>query len=218
MEHVQTMQEMKQNHVHTLNAKGERVPLTHCRRSDDPKKCKADFPRTLWMIDQPVVLCQGLLRRMRLPCGGRRSKLGALHGPQNEENLNGTHPAMLAALQCNSDVQLPYRFGISEQTHCTTACTENCVDIASSKEVVEAAQNAQDAQAGYACDYQNKRAARSCNEVKECVKGHKQMHAVKAVRCGLAYRVFFWYLVVKHKKPQIRYTYCVACAHMVYHT
>ena len=112
-----------------------------------------------------------------MPCGGRRNKLGSLHGPQNEENINGTHPAMLAALHCNSDVQLPYRFGISEHTHCASACNEQCVDTVRFKEVVEAAQNAQDAQAGYACDYQNKRAARSCNEVKECVKGHRQLHA-----------------------------------------
>jgi hypothetical protein len=42
--------------------------------------------------------------------GGRRSKLGSFRGPQNEENLNGTHPATCAAMQTNSDVQLPYRF------------------------------------------------------------------------------------------------------------
>ena len=61
--HVQRIQEMKQNHVHTLNAKGERVPLLHCRRSDDSKKCKAEFPRTLWIIDKAVVLCHGLLKK-----------------------------------------------------------------------------------------------------------------------------------------------------------
>ena len=41
--------------------------------------------------------------------------------------------------------------------------------------VNEALQCAQDAQVGYACDYQNKRAARCCNEVKESVKGHKHL-------------------------------------------
>ena len=46
-EHVQRLQELKQHHVHTLNSNGERVLLTHCRRVDDPAKCKGDFPRTL---------------------------------------------------------------------------------------------------------------------------------------------------------------------------
>ena len=103
--------------MHTINAKGERVPLTHCRRPDDPRKCKGDFPRTLWLIDKAVIPCQGLLKRMGMACSGRRNKLGSLHGPQNEENVNGTHPVLLAALQCNSDVQLPYRFPICEATH-----------------------------------------------------------------------------------------------------
>ena len=40
---------------------------------------------------------------------------------------------------------------------------------------MESLQNSQDAQVGYACDYQNKRAARSCNEVKECIKGHRRL-------------------------------------------
>ena len=39
--HAQRVQEMKQHHVHTLNDKGERVPLTHCRRADNPKLYKA---------------------------------------------------------------------------------------------------------------------------------------------------------------------------------
>ena len=58
---------------------------------------------------------------------------------------------MLAMLRCNSDVQLPYRFAIAELTHCSTD-----------------AQMSQDAQVGYACDYQNKRQSLACNEVKEC--------------------------------------------------
>ena len=83
---MQKLQEHKQHHVHTLNAEGERVPLTHCRRSDNPKLCKAEFPRTKWLIDRAVVLCQGLIRRMGMALTGRRSKLGSLHGPMNHES------------------------------------------------------------------------------------------------------------------------------------
>ena len=38
--------------------------------------------------------------------------------------------------------------------------------------MINDAQVSQDAQAGYACDYQNKRQPMACNEVKECCKGH----------------------------------------------
>ena len=43
-DHVQRIQEKKQHHVHVFNAKGERVPLSHCQRADDPRKCNSDFP------------------------------------------------------------------------------------------------------------------------------------------------------------------------------
>ena len=105
-EHVEDIAQLKQHHVHVLNNQGERVPLSHCRRADKPKKCKADFPRN-WLVDRPVVLCPGLMRRWEMPLGGRRNRLGCLHGLRNEENINGTHPALAACLQTNSDVQIP---------------------------------------------------------------------------------------------------------------
>jgi hypothetical protein len=147
-EHVQRVQEMKQHHVHTLTQKGERVPLLHCRRADSPTKCEGDFPRTMWLIDSAVVLCQDLIKQMGMSLGCRRSKHVFSHGPQNEENFNGTHPAMCMALQTNSDVQLPYRFALDTYTHADGECQENCVSKASFKEVLEACQNIQDAQAG----------------------------------------------------------------------
>ena len=78
----------KQNHVHVLNAKGERVPLAHCQRAENPKLCKGDFPRTRWVKVVAEVLCQGRLRQMGMSDSGRRSKLGALLGPVNDEYLN----------------------------------------------------------------------------------------------------------------------------------
>ena len=45
--HVQHVQEHKLHHIHILNeTTGERMPLTHCRRVDNPKLRKGDFPRT----------------------------------------------------------------------------------------------------------------------------------------------------------------------------
>ena len=104
-------------------------------------------------------------------------KLESLHGPMNEENLNGAHPAMLAALRCNSDVQLPYRFPITAATH-SAKCGHYCDWYGEDDDViVRAAQAAQDAQAGYACDYCTKRPPMAFNEVKECCKGHTDLTA-----------------------------------------
>ena len=112
---------------------------------------------------------------MGMPTGGRRNKLGSLHGPRNEANVNGTHPAMCALLQTNSDVQIPYRFTTTPDTHDDDVCKDMCVEDCNNKAVMEAVRCSQDAQVGYTCDYQNKRAARSCNQVKECIKGHKHL-------------------------------------------
>ena len=82
----------------------------------------------------------------------------------NHEYINGTHPALLAAQRFNSDVQLPYRFPIVDHTH--YGCFEDCVkdsDVCED-EIVRAAQVAQDAQAGYACDYCTKRPPMAFNE------------------------------------------------------
>ena len=167
---VEELQRLKQHHVHMVNEKtNEREPLAACRRKDNPKECKADFPRLSWLVDIPVILCEGLLKQMGLPVKGRRSKLGSMHGPMNNESINATHPAMLATQRCNSDVQIPYRFPIDQCVHCChrEACIKN-----NDRHIIESAQIAQDAQAGYACDYCTKRQPMAFNEVKECCKGH----------------------------------------------
>ena len=122
---VQRLQEQKQHHVHIYNEETkQRMPLMHCQRKDNPKLCKSDFPRTRWLCEKAMVLCKGLLEEMGMALSGRRSKLCSLHGPMNEEHLNGTHPAVLATLRCNSDVQLPYRLPLCSATH---ACHKDCL-------------------------------------------------------------------------------------------
>ena len=110
-----------------------------------------------------------------MPRSGKRNMQGTLHGPMNEPNLNGTLPALLCGapgLNFNSDVQLPYRFPITESTHATEVCCELCWEATSDLEVIKAAQKAQNAAAGYAVDYQCKNCASAYNEVKELKKGH----------------------------------------------
>ena len=107
-----------------------------------------------------------------MPSTGRKNLSGALHGPMNEANINGTHPAMLVTQVCNSDVQLPYRLPITKESH-SPLCPlgERCLHKCNVSSMVNAAQLAQDAQVGYACDYQNKRQPCGCNEVRECCSG-----------------------------------------------
>ena len=102
---------------------GEREPIQGCKRKDNPKLCKADYPRTTWLVEKSLVICPGLAEKMSMPAKGKKSKIGCLHGPSNHEYLNATHPAILAAHRFNSDVQLPYRFPVMAETH---YCEKDC--------------------------------------------------------------------------------------------
>ena len=122
---------------------------------------------------------------MGLPVHGRRNKLSALHGPMNQESLNGTAPALLGAQLTNSDVQLPYRFGISHQTH-SSLCEDACFDQNSDQAISDAVQLAQDTQIGYSTDYQTKRGPKAFSEIKEFFKGHHGL-AEKVRTSGIDY-------------------------------
>ena len=140
------LQLRKQHHVHILNPQtGKREPLTACRRKDNPKLSKGDFLRTLWLIAKAVVLCQGLINRINMALTGRKSKLGAFHGLMNQESQNATHPAMLVLHRCNSDVQFPYRFPVTAETHDDDLFGESCVSRVDPNVILQAAQNSQDA-------------------------------------------------------------------------
>lgn len=167
-QNFQKYQQWKQHHVHTLNAKGERVPLTHCKRLDKPSCCKAEFPKDKWLCSSGCVLCPAFMKQMDMPTRGKTNRIGASHGPRNDAWLNGTCPAVLTGLpgcNSNSDVQPPYRFPITTATHSPDCHDVGCTQT-SGQEMIRAAQQAQNAQAWYACDYQNKRLPRSFNEVK----------------------------------------------------
>ena len=164
---------MKQHHVHLRNPEtNKREPLAACRSNDNPDLCKSNFPRNRWLVLEAIVLCGQALKQMGLYLRGRRCQLGSMHGPMLHESLNATHSAMLAAQRCNYDVQIPYRFPIIEETHSCDYPT--CLQY-SEKVMIEATQIAQDAQAGYACDYCTKRQPMAFNKCKECCKGHRQL-------------------------------------------
>ena len=84
-------------HLHDLSSSQQAV-VSHCQ-------------------EDTALVCRGLAERLNMPISGKRSALGTLRGPMHDPNLNGTHPALLAALRCNSDVQLPYRLPVNKITH-----------------------------------------------------------------------------------------------------
>ena len=127
------------------------------------------------------------MKDFEMVCSGKKNRIGSLHGPRNNPWLNGTCPALVCGLpgcNSNSDVQLPYRFPLTTATH-HKSCTHNCTELETKKHTVRAAQRSQNAQAGYAADYQCKRCARSFNEIKEFMKGHRSIaEQIKDERSG----------------------------------
>ena len=177
-EHVQQIQEMKQHHVHPLQADGTRSLLQHCRRVDDPSKCKGDFPRDGWLLSETAVLCPGLLQKFGMPSSGRRDRTGLIQAKGNDGWLNPSAAGLMAAAgNFNTDVQIPSRLLILSNSHCGTLCDEKCGRQAGDSlvNIFDVAARAQAAQAGYACDYQCKRLARGFHEVKEHMKGHHKL-------------------------------------------
>ena len=81
-EPVQMTQMRRQHHYHWLNKKGERMPLTHCRRADNPALCKADFPRSTWLTPTPLVLCPGEMKKRNIPCSGKKIALECSSVPE----------------------------------------------------------------------------------------------------------------------------------------
>ena len=173
---VERLQMHKQHHVHIPDREGVRRPLNHCRDSKDPSKCKSHFPRNSWLTPSSLLICPGIAEDRKMPCKGKKSMVGLVWGPCNEANLNGNHPALLAALRCNGDVQLPFRFPITETTHNHFACKHKCHDKMPIWELTKQAQVNQAAQAGYQSDYQNKRLPIAVREVKEWQKGQQRLY------------------------------------------
>ena len=172
----QELQEMKQHHVHLPDPENPEVrkPLNSCRRRDKPNECKGGFPQDKQLVAEPVVVCPGLAKQFKMPAKGRRNRIGSMHGPQNDADLDGTHGSLLVGNGFNTDVQLPYRLPITTETH-SALCNDTCYENDDDASIVLAAQVTQDAQVGYSCDYQNKRNPVAIHETKEYMKGHQTL-------------------------------------------
>ena len=176
------LQVLKQHHVHLPDdATGERKPQSGCYKADNPHVCKHGYPKTNEISDEAAVMCPCRLKAMDLPSSGRRNALCALHGPRDDSYLNGTHPALLAFVRSNCDVQLPYRLPYT-CTLCASPLEPRQIQV-----VVASAQRAQDAQTGYCCDYCAKTQPMAFGELRELQKGHERLAAQTQAR-GLAYQ------------------------------
>ena len=172
---VQRIQELKQHHVHPFDGEGRRQLLRHCQSRQDRTVCKGRFPRVQEICSEAVVLCPGLARAFNLPFQGRRNLVGALVGPRINEWVNGTHPALTAALRANTDVQLPYRLPPCKETHSSLCDEASCLDGVDLQSVITAAQHAQNAQCGDAGDYGSKRQVVALHEVNEWMRGQRAL-------------------------------------------
>ena len=175
-EDVEALQMHKQHHVHIPDAEGVRRPLAHCRDPKDPMVCKAGYPHDDWLTEEFLLICPGLAEDLGMPYKGKKSMTGLLWGPCNDGNLNATHPALLASARCNGDVQVPFRFPITEVTHRHDICGHDCDQKMPIWNLAHAAQVNQAAQAGYACDYQNKRNPIAVQEVKAWMAGQQHLY------------------------------------------
>ena len=103
--------------------------------------------------------------------GGEAERQGLSdHGEAGAERGGASGEDIVTVVFQNTEPQ-----PICPPTHATKHCKDDCINSVNYKNMLEAAQNAEDTQAGYACAYQNKRAARSCNEVKEAIKGQRTL-------------------------------------------
>ncbi len=184
-EDVEELQMHKQHHVHIPDAAGVRQPLAHCRDPKDPTRCKGGFPHDKWSTEEPFLVCPGLAEDLDMPFKGKKSMTGLLWGPCNDGNLNATHPALLASLRCNSDVQVPFRFPTTSCSHRGDICGHECDKKLPIWSLANTAQTNQAAQAGYGCDYMNKRNPIAVQEVKAWMAGQQHLYEeIKETKTG----------------------------------
>ena len=167
-QNVFRLQVLKQHHVHLPDpVTGERAPQPGCLKADNLRDCKSGFPREAELTDEAAVMCPCRLQARDMPASGRKNCICTLQGPRDE--AYGTHPAVLAFGRCNSDVQLPYRL-----PYVCDVCASP-TNPRELREIVTAAQRAQDAQTGYCCDYCAKTQPMAFAELKELQKGHARL-------------------------------------------
>ena len=140
-------------------------------------ECSKGYPKTKIDLgkDKGAVVCKGLASKFKLKSTGSRSMLGTIKTSRNNEWLNGTHPALLHKLRCNSDVQVTYRMPLIKETH-SPLCpmTDDCLSMTFNEQMRIQEQSQRD-QIGYITDYISKKQPLAIKEVDKFAEGHKKL-------------------------------------------
>ena len=106
------------------------MPCAHSWRCSKLSKTISVAPIG-WLIKQ-LCYAKAWMPQLGTALCDHRSKLGVMHGPTNNENLNRTHPVTLAVHHFSLDVWLPYRFLISAEIH---NCEDNYIGSIDEKSI-----------------------------------------------------------------------------------
>lgn len=177
---VQQHQMRVNHHLHLLNDEGEREPMPYCRSKTDHNECSKGYPRQTFTFKQQkgAAICRGAAKKLKLSASGKKCMLGAIFTGRENEWLNGTHPAFLASLHCNSDVLVPYRLPLIPETHSKELCDiDDCLRMHNRESVMNALEQSQRDCIGYITDYITKRQPIATNEVDRFIRGHRELMA-----------------------------------------
>ena len=119
---LQFFQSRCQHHIHPLatdkkTGKEKRVIPNACRAKNKPTECKHEAPWTnrvspSWMTE-PLIVCEGLAKRLKLRTSGPRNWMGQCLGMRNDAWLNGCTPGLCVAFAgSNSDIKINDRIPI----------------------------------------------------------------------------------------------------------
>lgn len=119
LEDVQYKVPRLQHHMHPLNAttKG-REPLRSCLSTSGGKDCKHSSPKTAFLTEELLLVCDGIALERGSLLKGNRVMLGCTLGRRTCENKNGVSKFFSAGLPCcNCDVSPDLRAPLIVETH-----------------------------------------------------------------------------------------------------
>lgn len=133
------------------------------------------FPKTVFLTEEPLLVCDGIARERGSPVTGDRGMPRCMLGRRTCENKNGTAKAFSADLPwCNSDVSPDLRVPLITETH-DPRCPCARVGRPSMRTVAREAQSVASRTAGYFGGYIGKVQLVGKTERRRCVEGIVQL-------------------------------------------
>jgi hypothetical protein len=82
--------------------------------------------------------------------------VGGIEASRGSGSVNGCIPTATVGSSDNNNIKVSYRLPIMLQSH-EEQCKERCFEKTSREEMIDGVEKSQSAQAGYHCDYANRR-------------------------------------------------------------